>query len=474
MASLRSRIKSLAESAAEPALSLPEISPRSRLIDAVKETRKRQSLKDKAEEQRSAVVSAYLFSMDAHPDLGAVQEEAMVALCHLIAKGNGIRTLVKTGGVDSIVLAMRLHVKSANIQQKGSTALSQVAVVDGPCRAAIVAADGVSALVEAMNHHGSTAGVLERCCTALAAIAGGDSVCKAACVNAGVVPAVVSAMTEFLRRGTMQIGGATLLSHLAAGEEELRIGVASSGGLIAVCDGMREHGGLLQMQQIGCQCLHNMSRGSLHCIQGICEADGLKRCVCACRWYPTQPFITHLVAGVFANLGQIEAARGGGGGGGGSGSAGGSAGPSAIMREVLDVHAIPALIHAIDRHKTKAPVAERGLAAFGNLLLSGGGLAAAQAVRHRGLDLVSDCMRSHSKNMHILLQACNCYINAAAVSLEVKEVIATNPQVRTQHSISQAPQHRTHASPLPPSPHTHLQGKGRRESIRDTIPPPTR
>ena len=473
MASLRSRIKSLAESGAEPALSLPEISPRSRLIDAVKETRKRQSLKDKAEEQRSAVVSAYLFSMDAHPDLGAVQEEAMVALCHLIAKGNGIRTLVKTGGVDSIVLAMRLHVKSANIQQKGSTALSQVAVVDGPCRAAIVAADGVSALVEAMNHHGSTAGVLERCCTALAAIAGGDSVCKAACVNAGVVPAVVSAMTEFLRRGTMQIGGATLLSHLAAGEEELRIGVASSGGLIAVCDGMREHGGLLQMQQIGCQCLHNMSRGSLHCIQGICEADGLKRCVCACRWYPTQPFITHLVAGVFANLGQIEAARGGGGGGG-SGSAGGSAGPSAIMREVLDVHAIPALIHAIDRHKTKAPVAERGLAAFGNLLLSGGGLAAAQAVRHRGLDLVSDCMRSHSKNMHILLQACNCYINAAAVSLEVKEVIATNPQVRTQHSISQAPQHRTHASPLPPSPHTHLQGKGRRESIRDTIPPPTR
>ena len=54
MASLRSRIKSLAESGAEPALSLPEISPRSRLIDAVKETRKRQSLKDKAEEQRSA------------------------------------------------------------------------------------------------------------------------------------------------------------------------------------------------------------------------------------------------------------------------------------------------------------------------------------------------------------------------------------------------------------------------------------
>ena len=132
------------------------------------------------------------------------------------------------------------------------------------------------------------------------------------------------------------------------------------------------------------------------------------------------------------------------------------------MREVLDVHAIPALIHAIDRHKTKAPVAERGLAAFGNLLLSGGGLAAAQAVRHRGLDLVSDCMRSHSKNMHILLQACNCYINAAAVSLEVKEVIATNPQVRTQHSISisQAPQHRHIPHHFIPSPHTHLQVKG--------------
>ena len=46
--------------------------------------------------------------------------QAMAALCNIIAKGDGIRTLVKTGGIESIVLAMRLHLPSSGPRPSSS------------------------------------------------------------------------------------------------------------------------------------------------------------------------------------------------------------------------------------------------------------------------------------------------------------------------------------------------------------------
>ena len=95
----------------ESGVKLPEISPRSksRFGEVVQEAVKRRvSMQEAKEHKVEQIMRGYIGAMHVHADLSAVQEEAMIALCAIIAKGEGIRTLVKTGGVESIVLAMTL------------------------------------------------------------------------------------------------------------------------------------------------------------------------------------------------------------------------------------------------------------------------------------------------------------------------------------------------------------------------------
>ena len=217
------------QSRLKDAVKLPEISPRSPrsqleavVGEAVQESRKRMTMKERQEMKREAMVRGYVGAMYTHSDLAAVQEEAMVALCHIIAKGDGIRTIVRTGGLESIVLGMRLHLGNGELQQRGASALSLVAAVSKEFRAAVVAAEGVSVLVEAARAHPKEPSVQERCCTALASVCGGDADCKAACVAAGAAATATAAMRAFLRRANLQARGCQLLMQLTAGDETCR------------------------------------------------------------------------------------------------------------------------------------------------------------------------------------------------------------------------------------------------------------
>ena len=175
---------------------LPELSPRGTAVQpapALWDTaihgvsKKRQSLKEAKEAKAASLMRGYLGAMSAHSNFAAVQEEALIALCHIIAKGVGVRTLVRTGGLEHVVMAMKMHIPSVDIQQRGATALGQVASVDANCRAAIVAVDGVEALVAAARAHPHNGHVVERCSYALGAIAAGNNECKAELVRCSAV-----------------------------------------------------------------------------------------------------------------------------------------------------------------------------------------------------------------------------------------------------------------------------------------------
>ena len=124
----------LARAAEGERLRLPDISPRSKFRAVVKAAVKHKTVAEVREEKRERMMMGYIGAMNANADLAAVQEEAMIALCAIIDRGDAIRTLVRTGGLDCIVFAMTLHLGNVEIQTRGATALARVALTSAPCR----------------------------------------------------------------------------------------------------------------------------------------------------------------------------------------------------------------------------------------------------------------------------------------------------------------------------------------------------
>eukprot|EP00966_Prymnesium_polylepis_P246979 5711745-Prymnesium_polylepis.1 len=65
--------------------------------------RRRSSAIWKQKEQATGgVVSSYVQVMSKHADLIDVQEEAMVAICQMIASGHGLRAFIENSGLDAV------------------------------------------------------------------------------------------------------------------------------------------------------------------------------------------------------------------------------------------------------------------------------------------------------------------------------------------------------------------------------------
>ena len=133
------------------------------------------------------------------------------------AQGNGVQTLVRCGGLDSIVVAMQVHMAHGDLVQRGATALGQIAETDGPCRQAVVEARGVQVCVDGLRVHAEKAVILERLLAALAAVAGGGRDAAAAVGGYPVASAVADVMCRHPSRTQLQSFGLAVLGHLAGG-----------------------------------------------------------------------------------------------------------------------------------------------------------------------------------------------------------------------------------------------------------------
>ena len=384
------------------------------------------SLREQKEAQQALILQGYVQAMRGNQDIAAVQEESLVALSHIIAKGAGIRTLVRTGGLDTIVLAMGIHVDTPDIQQRGATALATVALVGDDCRDAVVQSGAVQVLVNATNRHPDLPAVLERCCHALGVVAAGNEAAKNSLIDAKAVSSVTRAIQAHPRRANLVSRGMTVLSHVAGGDTACKLAIVHTGGVAAVCEAMEDHAGNVDVQQTGCFALAGVSRGGASCVKSIHKAGGIKRLVAALRWYPTQGTFVHVVASAFANI----AAHIGGADG------------AETRAEILSSNVLHHLINAINRHLHKAAVSERGLAALCNLMICGETFVAS-AVRYFGMDYIGEAMAAHPRNTSLLLQACHCVLNAAAVGdLDAKEALVhVSAPDRILQAMSNNPMH---------------------------------
>ena len=118
------------------------------------------------EQQQAKLISGYVGTMHNQVDNVAVQQEVILALCQIVGTGQlpAIRALAQCGGLDAIILAMRVHLSAPDIQQRASTALAQVASIDNKCRRMVIEIGGIQSLVAAMTMHQDLAILCIRCC----------------------------------------------------------------------------------------------------------------------------------------------------------------------------------------------------------------------------------------------------------------------------------------------------------------------
>ena len=392
----------------QDALKLPNLSPRSprdptaavsSAWDAVAEgvqqkaRAMRVSLKEQKEAQQAAILQGYVSAMRGNADIAAVQEESLIALTNIIAKGSGIRTLVRTGGLDTIVLAMNVHLNTADIQQRAATAIATVAAVGDDCRDAVVSAGCVQALVDASNRHPDLPGVLERCCYALSVIAANNAAAQEALIDAHAVTAITRALRLWPRRANLVNKGVTALANVASGSAACKMALVHTGGVGAVCESMEEHTGHAEIQQTGCYCLAGVSRGGDTAVRALVRSGGIRRLVGALRWYPTQSSMVHVIASALASVGTCA--------------------DETVRNEVAAASVMPHLVSALVRHRHRAAVSERGLAALCNLMM-GGSRFVAGCIKQGGFDYMTEVMGAHAAHPSLLLQGCHCVLNAAA------------------------------------------------------------
>ena len=260
-------------------------------------------LREQKEAQQAAILQGYVQAMKGNADIAAVQEESLIALTNIIAKGAGIRTLVRTGGLDTIVLAMTVHINAADIQQRAATAIATVAAVGEDCRDAVVTSGCVKALVDGANRHPEMPSVLERGCHALAVIAAQNPPGQDALIDAHAVTAVTRAMRLWPRRANLINKAVSALSAVSAGSIACKMALVHTGAVTVLCDAMEEHTGHAEIQQTGCYCLAGVSRGSARRSKPSSRRAAWTP-VAALRYFLSRRW--HVIASAFASLGTCS------------------------------------------------------------------------------------------------------------------------------------------------------------------------
>ena len=421
---LLSKLKKHSEALKLPDLTSPRDRSRSGWDAAAREVKKRfVSPRLQAEAREEASIVGYVSAVMSNADSPDVQVESFVALCTIVARGaTQARLIVKTGGLECILFAMRSQLEFADIQQRGATALSQIASADLASRHRVVRSTGVQALVDAAERHLALPSVQERCCTAFVAIAdGGDDECRHALVDHRVVPAVIRGMQKHTQRANLQARACAVIAAVAVGDGDCRRALLEGFGVVAVCDAMHAHKGNLDVEQPGCVVLLHLSSilptepattaGDLRaaCVRSIVNSAGLQRLVSAVRWHPTIASLTQIIAGAIANIAATADVD--------------------DREQILSSNAIAALIAALERHVRKPSVAESGVAALCNAMV-GGEEYVDDVIRYGGLRFIRNAMASSRHHESILLSSCLCVLNAARISLDAKDAILTSKVVK--------------------------------------------
>jgi hypothetical protein len=183
--------------------------------------------------------------------------------CHLLEnlaavdEGDNRLQAGAAGAIDIVVLAMRVHLADAVLQNAGCQALACIIANTAENRVIGGAAGAISAALAAMRAHAADAGVQEHGCFALAALTLQNDENEAEACAAGAVEAAITAMTTHFSEVRVQHHGCSVLSNIARDADNRKHALHGAGAVLAA---MRSCAADAVLQKFGCRALGNMLR----------------------------------------------------------------------------------------------------------------------------------------------------------------------------------------------------------------------
>lgn len=215
-----------------------------------------------------------------------------------------------SGGLRSIVIAIRKHCRSSDVVDFGCRALGALTLNEGSTVKELVRVGAIDSTIIALSTQADdgTEDALVSCLKTLRNLTQTEEY-RALIWNASGIEAVVKAMTKNGESPRTLSHGALVLSNLAFGNPQIKEAVGKLGGIAAISKGMKDHREFQAMQARGSLALRNLCYQSDENQRTAGECGAAGALLAAIESYNDDREVVHQCCVALANLTNVSEAN---------------------------------------------------------------------------------------------------------------------------------------------------------------------
>lgn len=215
-----------------------------------------------------------------------------------------------SGGLRSIVIAIRKHCVSSDVVDFGCRALGALTLHEKSTVKELVKVGAIDSIVKAIATQASM-GTDDACVSALKTLRNLTQTeeNRTQILKSFGIEAVVKAMTENCERPRTLSHGALVLSNLAFGNPQIKEAVGNLGGIAAIARGMKDHKDFQAMQARGSLALRNLCYQSEENQKIAGENGAAVELLAAIESYNDDREVVHQSCVALANLSNVSEAN---------------------------------------------------------------------------------------------------------------------------------------------------------------------
>ncbi|KEG13036.1 hypothetical protein DQ04_01251090 [Trypanosoma grayi] len=188
-------------------------------------------------------------------------EDLLVSACAALSgltfnNLQGQQVIIDEKGVAQILDAMRRG-KSARLQENGCLAIGTMCW-NSDLKTDVVRLGGVEMIMNALREHYTSPGLVKNACRALAQVAFNCDAYREEMSASGVIPLIIKGMAQHPNYDRVQMHGCVALSYLSWNNEANSAQITSNNGYSVIVDAMRNHVHNYEVQEHASRALANI------------------------------------------------------------------------------------------------------------------------------------------------------------------------------------------------------------------------
>jgi len=215
-----------------------------------------------------------------------------------------------SGGLRSIVVALRKHHSSSEVVEYGCRALQALTLHESSTAKELVKVGAIENIVDVVNAQANN-GTDDACVSALKTLRNltQSEENRASIFEVGGAEAIIKMMTENSDKARTASHAALVLSNLAFGNPEIKEAIGKLGGLTEIARGMKEHQDFQAMQARGSLALRNLCFNSEENQKIAGENGAVEALLAAIESYMDDREVVHQSCVALTNLSNVNEAN---------------------------------------------------------------------------------------------------------------------------------------------------------------------